>query len=403
MRENSKAFSSSVKVATDLVALNRQDTPLLLSFGFHLLAPARTRSILSRMSEYRDMDTSSLPPEKVDILNELHDVFQGNREAISLYLAKFGWSKVVATSLRIVRRELAERTQQSESGTEFSVPKHQDEHADKGDENELRSPFYEVEVTCPFCHARFTASVARGKALIMGLSYKNPDYPLLVPESVSAMKGYRLEDPLQKFVVVCPQCLYASSSLGNFQSDSALAGARGLMARIPDRKMHHLAEAIASTRNERQEICAPLLAKSSEPQAPGLVFQRPTRTPAQLIVSFRLAAASETLLGDYDVMQYYKASESMLCAAKVSWSEKDGVSEERYLSEAFRLVEKCFQLGSSAALPVYILGVLSWHMGDPKVSRSWIGQILTDRGKLNGALRYKRYCENLNEEIRARL
>ncbi len=356
-----------------------------------------------------------LPPEKLEILRELEEAFGGNREAISIYLSQFGWSKVVAPNIRLVKREMAEKAAQVELSATFTgrlaagqkAPVIHAAHAKsttsdaEGAEKQERSPYYEVEVTCPFCVTRFMASAMRSKSLVISYTYRNFDYPLLVPESTQAMAGYHLEDPLQRAVIVCPKCLYASSSLSNFSTESAVSGARSIIVRLPERKLRQVGVTLAAATDERRALCGSILA-GGDPNMPGLAFQKDVRNPDELITSFRLAALCESTLGEYDVHQNFKACESMLAAAKIAWEHKRPDEERRFLQEALQHVDRCYQQGSATALPVYILGVLHWHLDNPTQARTWIGQILVDRGKLGNASKFKRYAEALNEQIKAK-
>ncbi len=334
-----------------------------------------------------------LPPEKMEILHELEEAFHGDRVLINEYLTRFGWSKVIAPNIRIVKREHAEHENapriQQQPGEDF-------EQAPTTPESEgLKSCYYEVDARCVFCGTAFRPSLLRSKSLILSYSYKDPEFPLLVPEAHAAMRGFILEDPLIRGVIVCPHCLFASTSLGCFQTDSAVSGTRGLVARLPERKMGTLRKFLSEDLSNRREIRQATLSTLAG------AGEGENRGKALSLVAYRLASHCSEILTDYEPTEHFRAGESLLSAARLAYDLGKDDLETTCLSGARPHLERAYEAGSVSALPVYLLGVVLFHLGDDMGARTWIGRVLTDRGKLVAAVKYKRYCENLNERIKA--
>jgi uncharacterized protein (DUF2225 family) len=346
-------------------------------------------------------DSGQLPPEKLDILSELNEAFEGDRGMISEYLSQFGWSKVVAPNLRIIRRWRQEHPISASPATDSSIEEEREADAASTDSAEpgsdtgpLKSCYYEVDVKCPFCETIFRPSVLRNKALILSYDYKNPHFPLMVPCSHHAMKGYEPADPLLRAALVCPNCLYASSSLGGFLTTSAVSGTRGLMARLPERKIRAIRARLEETIEERRAVCRFALETADEGRWGA------KRTTGLAAEAFLLVARCSELIAEHEPTEYYRAGDALLSAARLFCDVGQSDRERQCLTEARGFFDLSFQFGSVSALPVYLIGVILYHLGDLDGSRNWIGRVITDRGKLLNSVRYKRFCENLIDVIR---
>jgi uncharacterized protein (DUF2225 family) len=344
-------------------------------------------------------DSGQLPPEKLDILRELDEAFAGDRGMISEYLAQFGWSKVVAPNLRIIRRWRQEHPVSAAPASEgASIEEEREaeaETAEPGSETgPLKSCYYEVDCKCPFCNTLFRPSVLRNKALILTYEYKNPQFPLMVPSASKAMKGYELADPLLRAALVCPNCLYASSSLGGFVTTSAVSGTHGLIARLPERKIRAIRSQLEETLEERRVLCQ----ATRESAESGRWGEK--RTTGLAAEAFLLVARCSALIAEHEPKEYYRAGDAALSAARLFHDLGQADRERQCLSDARGFFDLSFQFGSVSALPVYLIGVILYHLGDLDGSRNWIGRVITDRGKLLNSVRYKRYCENLIDVIR---
>ncbi len=342
-----------------------------------------------------------LPPEKLEIIRELNTAFSGDRELIKNYLQKFGFSKVVAPNIRIIRREAQERNELFEKVKNGSIsvaarPAAEERAAkrpakkEEGDHAE-RSPYYQSDVSCAFCDTHFSAAIFRSKSLILDFLYKDPQYPLMVPSAKGTVKGYKLEDPLLRNIIVCPGCLYASSIMGNFVHDAG-AGPKTMKSRVPDRKFAALKEAMMNgVEDRRKAISAEFAAADAWGE---------TRGVEQAIASFLLAAQSARVMAEFDALGHYQAGEALLCAARL-YSELDRSDEEfDMFRQVIPIFEKFYQIGSVSATPLYLISVLSYHLGDYDTTRTWLGRMISMRHKLEGFSKYKRYGENLKDKIK---
>ncbi|RMH54498.1 MAG: DUF2225 domain-containing protein [Candidatus Hydrogenedentota bacterium] len=340
-----------------------------------------------------------LPPEKLEILRQLNEAFQGDRSLIAAYLKEFGWSKVVAPNIRLLKRKRAEAVATLDTLMTSAIDSlHESAPAVKDASPAGKDPYFRVAVTCPYCEAQFPADVLRSKSLVLMYNYKDSRFPLLVPEASSSMKGYRVEDPLLRDAIVCPRCLYASTQLGSFRSDSALSGSRGFIARLPQRKFPAVKRAVDAHRKDRESLLARELDFLPTPED---WLQK--RTPALAAVAEALASDCHGLLAEFDSSCYYQAGEALLKRAKILNDLGRTDQERRALSASFNWFEKAYEYGKENAASIYLLGVIAFHLGDDRTARTWIGRILTDRGKIPGALRFRRYCEDLNEVIKTDL
>lgn len=340
------------------------------------------------------MSSETLPPEKLDIIRQLDDVFEGNKLLISAYLKRFGFSQVVAPNIRIIRREF-------DAGSIVSEEIHFDLFEQSGTQNAdgARSPFYLIEVHCLYCKTGFQASMLRSKSLTMAYHYKNPLFPLMVAEAVETTKGYALEDPLVRSITVCPTCLYTATSIGYFASDSAMSETKSVIGRLGERKFQKAKEAIDADQSVRRSLVRDESAKSS-PADPSKFFGA-ARTTEQAIVAYQLAAHCFALLSDFDPASSFHASEALLAAAKLSSNLELPQQEEEFLRGAIVHLEKYFEISrSSSALALYLLCVISWHLGDEVAAKTWAGRILSHRNKFTDFPKFKRYIEDLKNEMR---
>jgi len=328
-----------------------------------------------------------LPPEKMEILCELNEAFDGDSKLINAYIEKFSWSKVISPNIRIIRREFAE-SQNVEKKISKILHRTPEEKEEK--DNNHKRCYYEVVAKCVFCGEELMPKLIKSKALIITYSYKKPDFPLFVPEAKSAMHGYDCVDPVLFGVIMCPNCLFASTTISNFQTDSAVSGVRGILARVPERKLATLKKFIAGDTEKRRELfssidlsCANEIGK------------------ADALKAYLVASHCSELMVDHDTTEYFRAADALLSAARLANDLDMEVLEMNCLRKAVPLLEHSFEEGSISALPVYLLGVIHYHLGDLLSARTWIGRVLTDRGKLVASSKYKRFCENLNEKIKS--
>lgn len=334
-----------------------------------------------------------LPPEKMAYLEELNEAFNGDREMVAAYLTHYGWSKVVAPNIRYIKRIMAEQAAAQ------PTRRHNHAHRMKAQENEdgERDPFYMVELVCPFCGCAFTGAALRAKSLIITYTYKDPLFPLMVPEATGTTGKYHVEDPLCRSVIVCPDCLYAGANSGFFHHEStssaAGAGEKDRLSRLPARKMDAIREAVDGERAERAELGR--VVDNEE-----LISQMASRSRDAALVSWALAGRCATLLATYDPIMHLYAAEAYLSAARLASDMERPGPERQCLEEARESLKNAFQFGGQLAMPVYLLGVVHWHCGDAHEARVWAGRILTDRGKLSGSQKYKRFAENLNESLK---
>lgn len=339
-----------------------------------------------------DPRASNLPPERLAILRDLTVALQGDKALIGEYLARFGWNTVTAANIRIVRREHVEEPDPAAAAA----------GGEPADESEgaapHRSPWYEVEVVCPICAHDFRAAQLRSKSLRLVYRYKSDLFPLLVPAADGAAKGFRADDPLLRAAIVCPACLYASTTPGAFITESSVSGTRGLMARLPERKIASIRKLMSEDREKRAAL-APTLGVASVETRSALLGRRRTLEISR--EGLLLAAQVSLLLAEYEPLEFYRSGDALLGAARIAAEAERNHEEREHLREARRRLEKSFEFGSVSALPAYLIGVIDWHLGDLHGARAWIGRILIDRGQLIGAIKYKRYCENLAEAIKA--
>lgn len=332
-------------------------------------------------------DSSQLAPEKMQILVELNEAFGGDRDLIATYLGRFGWSKVVAPNIRIVKREAEEAKEKAERAAA--------KDASSGEEDSgtvEKDPFYQIEVVCPACETAFEGDVLRSKALVLDYVYKDKYFPLLVPEAKGTMKNYKAEDPLVRSVLVCPGCLYAAPSANYFVSDSAVSGSQGFISQLAERRLRQLKAAVEEDHDERLRIAGEQATRGDWTH---------DRTPEIASVCFQLSGRTLGSLVEVESRLALPAAESYLSAAKLSSDLEDSETETECLRKARELLEKAYEFSGSAALPVYLLSVVNFQLGDPKTARTWASKILTDRGQLHNSIRYKRYVENLNDQARA--
>jgi hypothetical protein len=343
------------------------------------------------MADPRDLN---LPPERLAILRDLTEALHGDKALIGEYLARFGWTTVTSANIRIIRREHIEEHGPAAPVSVVESP------AEGGGEatGEHRSPWYEVNITCPICAHHFRTAQLRSKALRLVFRYKAELFPLMVPTADGAMKGFRTDDPLLRAAIVCPACLYAAMTLGSFITESSVSGTRGLMARLPERKIASLRKIVTEEKEKRIAIAPTLGAASVEDRSALLGIQRTIEIGREGLL---LSAHLSMILADYEPIEYYRSGDALLGAARIAAEAEREAEEKEHLREAKARMEKSFELGSISALPAYLIGVISWHLGDLHGARAWIGRVLTDRGQLAGSIKYKRYCENLAESIKA--
>lgn len=336
---------------------------------------------------------SQLPPEKMAYLEELNEAFNGDRDMVAAYLTHYGWSKVVAPNIRYIKRIMAEQATAQPSRRHHPARHLRPQESEDGE----RDPYYMVELVCPFCGCAFTGSVLRAKALMIAYKYKDPLFPLMVPEATGTTGKYHVEDPLRRSVIVCPDCLYAGANSGFFHHESsssaAGAGEKDRLSRLPARKMDAIREAVDGERSERDEL-------SRVVDKEELISQSSSRSCDTALVSWALAGRCATLLATYDPIMHLYAAEAYLSAARLASDMGKTGPERQCLEEARESLKNAFQFGGHLAMPIYLLGVVHWHCGDPHEARVWAGRILTDRGKLSGSQKYKRFAENLNESLK---
>lgn len=346
----------------------------------------------------------SLPPEKVAILKDLQEFFHGDRGLITEYLARYGWVPVNASYVRVIRREhdealaavdhvIAQNRPESDPAEESDEP--EDAGPAETSADGLKNPYYSMNVVCTACKNPFPGTILRFKSLIMEFAYKDPRFPLMVPHASSAMKHFRMDDPLVKAVMVCPVCFYAGSQSGLFMNDAGAPGKTGFLSKLHPRKIDLFRKILNDDREARAAIAGAW--RPNRVNVGGLI-----RSPEEAVISYKLAARCAEKAAEIEPRMFQMAAESYLSAAKLSCDLGKTSEESQLLLAARKMLQAVYERGSNSALPLYLLGVTLWHLGEATSARTWIGYILLDRaGKFAGSSRYKRYCENLNDLIKS--
>lgn len=333
----------------------------------------------------------NIPPEKIQILEDLHNALDGNKDLMGEYLSRFGWTTVTAANVRIVKRECANMvvTSTNEKSNKIDPAA----LAEKESSVEGKDPYYSVDLICPSCETGLTGSILRQKALLIVPEYKSKHYPLMVPQAVKPMGKYRLADPLVRQAIVCPDCLYASTSASFFKAES---GSKGFIGNLTAKKISRLRELMAEDQSLRDNIAG----KYKENDCAKWNFGADKHVAA---IAHVLAARTYQTLTDIDPRINFNAGEAHLAAAKLYADLEEQGEEKTHLFAAKSTFENAFQFSSGTALPLYLLSVTSFHIGNAQESRIWASRLLTQKRKLDGSSKYVVYMENLVEDVRKKI
>ena len=331
--------------------------------------------------------TGELTPEKAAMLQELGAVFPGEPHLAKRYLATYGWGKVVAPNVRAIRAADAAAREASEGEGEPPAP-----------EGEGTSPFYAATIQCGFCKGEpFATRLLRSKSLQIVFEYPSSSYPLFVPACGGTMRNYLPADPLLYEVHVCPYCFYASPTLGNFVTDDAYAQSKGLLQQLAARKIEHLRELLAVGREAR---VARAREAGIEPGAAAAKALGPERTPARARLALVLAADCGRSEAEYNGNAQLLSAKSLLGAARLARDAGDTTGERAHWEEALGLLESCFERTSRPGEALYLTGVLQHLVGRSQEARVNLTRVVGDRGKLPDAVKFKRFAENLREDLK---
>lgn len=330
---------------------------------------------------------TALTPEKEDLVRQLDDAFKGERRMVLRYLQDFGWSKVVAPNIRAVREAVLKEDAALKGVAETPEAN-----------GEGKDPCYVVQAKCLFCDGpEFETRMLRGKVVQTKIAFETPEYPLLVEDPETPLKGYKFADPLHFAAHVCPSCLFASTSLLHFRTTQALAG-ENIADVLGTKRIEKLKEALDRSGGQRRDVVQAL-----NLVGPGPVAQAfgPGRGPREARAALELAALSAESESEFLANALFDAGQAYLRAARLSRDLPDRRTEE-YLGRALRAFQDGYLKTTHVAQTAYLLGVLFARMGQWRDARIHVGRILTDR-KLNDRVRYKVWAENLHEHLRAKI
>ncbi len=259
-----------------------------------------------------------------------------------------------------------------------------------------RQPYFDSPLRCVMCDGYdFVTQVPRLKALRLVYRYRTPEYPLLVEEAAEAAKGVALGDPLACSVHVCPNCLYASGNTGNFYAESRFGAGSGLLQNLNSRRLAKCREALLADLPARAAIFDARLGGHE----PGAVFTQPRAMQAALAAA-ELAAACAEVEAEYNGNALFFGGKHLLNAARLAAAIAPD-EEQALLTRARDFLTRGFERSTYTAEALYLTAVLHAQAGNLNEARTRLGRLLTDRGEIPAAIRYKAWCVNLNEYIRS--
>lgn len=333
--------------------------------------------------------TGPLPPEKTQMLADLAKAFDGDKDLIARYLTTYGWGKVVAANVRAVRHAAAAEAKASGRAVVEPEP----------DADGRISPFYPVRIRCYFCGGdEFETFLLRGKAMQLDFDYPDAAAPLLVPSCGGAQRNYREADPVLHEVHVCPFCLYASPNLGNFKSDEPYVEEKGILKRLARRKLDHLAERYEARRDDRVRRLEETLGL-----APGEAAARrfgAERDAAAARLAFRFAAEAAEVEGEYNGNALLSGAKGLLAAARLARDAGDETEERALWGEALGMLERALERTSRPGEAIYLTARILALLHRTQEARLHLSRLLTARGKYPDASRFRRFAENLNEDLK---
>jgi hypothetical protein len=332
-----------------------------------------------------------LPPEKLQILQDVEVAFAGDKELMADYLHRFGWTTVTAANVRIVKQAKGAVTQNLAAVEAGKVRAEKEkEDAELG-----KDPYYAVDLKCPACDTAFIGSSLRAKSLILEYNYKSMHFPLMVPESKKPMKKYRLADPLIRSAMVCPGCLFSSAtqSLYLVATTSTAVASKGLIEQLAPKKLVHLKELVAAEGPRRGAVAGSLAGGDAK-------AWNETTQKEVAAVGFFLAGMCGDLVAQIEHRIHFTAGEAYLSSAKLYFDLDRPADEMRCLQKARDSFNKAFETGGKSATPIYLLAAVCFHIGDLAESRVWAGRLLTQKRILDGAANFIRQTETLAEDIK---
>lgn len=261
-----------------------------------------------------------------------------------------------------------------------------------------RKPWYDSVVRCVMCDGvDFMTALPRLKAQQLIYRYADPLFPLLVEETEGAAKGVDPADPLACAAHVCPNCLYASGNQGNFYSESRYDNETGLLHGVNSRRLAKFRELMIAQLAARGRIYEQRLGA----HPPARVFAQPRAQEAALTALELSAFCSEA---EYEINgnALFAAGKQLLAAAKIA-SQLCPDEEPRFLARALDCFTRGFERCAQTAESLYLIAVLHARAGNFTEARANIGRLLTDRGEIVAAVRFKGWGTNLNEYIRSQL
>lgn len=335
-----------------------------------------------------------LPPEKLQILQDVETAFGGDKEMMADYLYRFGWTTVTAANVRIVKQARGSQTQNIEAVEAGKARAEKEkEEAEHG-----KNPYYSVDLKCPACDSAFAGSALRAKSLILEYNYKSPHYPLMVPESKKPMKKFRLADPLVRAAMVCPHCLYAATNQNLYYvtSTSTAVATKGLIEQLAPKKLQHLKEIMSGEKPKRVAYAG------SYAGGTAASWNESDKLEVAAI-GFFLAGMCGDQLAQIEHRLHFSAGEAYVTSAKL-YSDLDRPNDEICcLGKARDSFNKAFETGGKSATPLYLLAIVNFHIGDLGEARTWAGRLLTQKRTLDGASNYVRFTENLAEDVKKTL
>lgn len=261
-----------------------------------------------------------------------------------------------------------------------------------------KKPYYEVTLKCAMCDGdEFVSCAPRTKIQVICYRYRHPEFPLLVEEVESAIKGFAVINPLNYGIHVCPTCLYASANLGNFYSSSKYAAVKGLLHNLPARRLVKFRRAIVGKLESRGKIYEQHLG-SHPPQA---VFRQP-RPLRAVLAAYELAALCAEEENQHNGNALFNAGKYLVSAARTAAELRDEANERFYLMKALDHFNNAFERCTNTAECLYLAAVIYAHFEKYHEARLNLSKLLTDKGSILGAVRYKGWSENLNHDIRKR-
>lgn len=392
---DARAISDAIRTGEGIDMDDRR-ARRILEFAAALLGKVgeaiREKQVEGAAAEAESKDISfllpgaSLAPEKEAIVRQLGEAFKGDRRMVLRYLQEFGWSKVVAANIRAVRDAVLKE--------EASI---RSESAPAAVGTGGKNPYYDVAARCLFCGTEFRTRSLRGKVIQTVFRYETPEYPLLVEEGEAPLKGYRFADPLLFAAHVCPQCLFASTSLLHFQADLSVAG-ENLASALGSKRIERLKEILDRQADRRRAAAARLGLEGAGALAAAFGGDRTARAAE---AALELAGLSFEAEAEFLANALFEAGRAYLQAARLSRDLQDG-REGEFLGRALAALQDGYLRTTQVAQTTYLLGVLHAREGRWKEARQHLGRILTDR-KLADRVRYKVWAENLHEEVRRRI